>query len=293
MRQLKISTKITDRTSSQSFNYYLSDVRSIKSFETPKDEYECALRAFNGDDLALDELIKRNLKFVISVAKQYPNAKLPLEDLITEGNMGLIEAARRFDPTRGFKFISYAVWYIRKNIMDHINKHSNTIRIPPNKLSQLTKLRKEMEILEQINSRPTTINDMLDYEGSEFNINELNLLMNINSTNTISLDSPVGRDEDSSLMVDTIEDENIDRADHLVNKNDLVNVFNLLMSKLSNKEKVIITYTYGLNGVEPLTLEEIGQKLGMSREGVRQVREKSLRVLRVKMRNKKLRSEFV
>jgi RNA polymerase primary sigma factor len=150
-----------------------------------------------------------------------------------------------------------------------------------------------MEILEQINSRPTTINDMLDYEGSEFNINELNLLMNINSTNTISLDSPVGRDEDSSLMVDTIEDENIDRADHLVNKNDLVNVFNLLMSKLSNKEKVIITYTYGLNGVEPLTLEEIGQKLGMSREGVRQVREKSLRVLRVKMRNKKLRSEFV
>jgi len=293
MRQLKISAKITDRTSSQSFNYYLSDVRSIKSFETPKDEYECALRAFNGDDLALDELIKRNLKFVISVAKQYPNAKLPLEDLITEGNMGLIEAARRFDPTRGFKFISYAVWYIRKNIMDHINKHSNTIRIPPNKLSQLTKLRKEMEILEQINSRPTTINDMLDYEGSEFNINELNLLMNINSTNTISLDSPVGRDEDSSLMVDTIEDENIDRADHLVNKNDLVNVFNLLMSKLSNKEKVIITYTYGLNGVEPLTLEEIGQKLGMSREGVRQVREKSIRVLRVKMRNKKLRSEFV
>jgi RNA polymerase primary sigma factor len=293
MRQLKISAKITDRTSSQSFNYYLSDVRLIKSFETPKDEYECALRAFNGDDLALDELIKRNLKFVISVAKQYPNAKLPLEDLITEGNMGLIEAARRFDPTRGFKFISYAVWYIRKNIMDHINKHSNTIRIPPNKLSQLTKLRKEMEILEQINSRPTTINDMLDYEGSEFNINELNLLMNINSTNTISLDSPVGRDEDSSLMVDTIEDENIDRADHLVNKNDLVNVFNLLMSKLSNKEKVIITYTYGLNGVEPLTLEEIGQKLGMSREGVRQVREKSIRVLRVKMRNKKLRSEFV
>jgi RNA polymerase primary sigma factor len=293
MRQLKISSKITDRISSQSFKYYLSDVRAIKSFENANEEYDCALKAFNGDERAIDELVTRNLKFVISVAKQYSNSKTPLEELVTEGNYGLIEAAKRFDPTRGFKFISYAVWYVRKNIIDHINKHSELIRIPPNKLSKLTKLRKEMEILEQINNRPTSINDLLNHEDSEFNLDEISLLMNINSTTTISLDSPVGRDHDSGSMIDIIEDKNVNWADHLVNKNNYTDALNLLMSKLSNKEKVIITYTYGLNGVEPMTLDELGQKLGMSREGVRQVREKSLRVLRVKMRNKKLRSEFV
>jgi RNA polymerase primary sigma factor len=293
MRQLKIISKITDRVSSKSFNHYLSDVRSIKSFENANEEYDCALKAFNGDERAIDELVTRNLKFVISVAKQYSNSKTPLEELVTEGNYGLIEAAKRFDPTRGFKFISYAVWYIRKNIIDHINKHSELIRIPPNKLSKLTKLRKEMDNLEQINNRPTTVNDLLNYEDSEYNLNDLNLLININSINTISLDSPVGRDEDSGSMVDIIQDKNVDDTDHIVNKNDFANIINLLMGKLSNKERVIITYTYGLNGVEPLTLEELGQKLGMSREGVRQVREKSLKFLRLKMRNRKLRSEFI
>jgi RNA polymerase primary sigma factor len=293
MRQLKISSKITDRVSSKSFNYYLSDVRGIKSFENANEEYECALKAFNGDERAIDELVTRNLKFVISVAKQYSNSKTPLEELVTEGNYGLIEAAKRFDPTRGFKFISYAVWYIRKNIIDHINKHSELIRIPPNKLSKLTKLRKEMGVLEQINNRPTSINDLLNYEDSEFNLNEISLLMNINTINTTSLDLPFGGDGDSGSLIDIIENKDIDNADHLVNKFDFDNMFDKLLSKLSNKEKIIITYTYGLNGVEPMTLDELGQKLGMSREGVRQVREKSIRVLRVKMRNKKLRSEFV
>lgn len=292
MRQLKISNKITDRTSSQSFNHYLSDVRAIKAFDSPQEEYECAVKAFNGDNDALDELVTRNLKFVISVAKQYSTSKIPLEELVNEGNYGLIEAAKKFDPTRGFKFISYAVWYIRKSISDYITKNSRTIRIPPNKVSKLGKLKKEMEILEQINNRPTTINDLVGYEGSEFDIDDINLLMSIESMNMTSLDSPIGQDDDSGSMIDVIEDQSIEGSDHIVNNNDFKTIIELIMNKLSDKQKQVIYFSYGLDGGEPLSLVEIGEKMDMSREGVRQVREKALKILRISIRKSGIKSEL-
>jgi RNA polymerase primary sigma factor len=292
MRQLKISNKITDRTSSQSFNFYLSDVRVIKPFDSPQEEYECALKAFKGDSDAIDELVTRNLRFVISVAKQYSTSKIPLEELVNEGNFGLIEAAKKFDPSRGFKFISYAVWYIRKSIGDYISKNSRTIRIPLNKVSKLGKLKNEMEILEQINNRPTTINDLVSHEGSEFDINDINLLMSIESMNMMSLDSPIGQDDDSGSMIDVIEDQSAERTDHIVNNNDFKTIIELIINKLSEKQKQVIYFSYGLEGGEPLSLVEIGEKMDMSREGVRQVREKALKILRISIRKSGIKSEL-
>ena len=292
MRQLKISNKITDRSSSQAFNQYLSDVRAIKPFDSPTEEYECAVKAFNGDSEAIDELVTRNLKFVISVAKQYSSSKLPLEELVNEGNYGLIEAASKFDPTRGFKFISYAVWYIRKGIVDYITKNSRTIKIPSNKVAKLAKLKKELEIIERINNRPATINDIMSYEDSEFDINDISLLMSIESMNISSLDSPIGQDDDSGSLIDIIEDQASNRADHLVNDNDFKTIIDLIMNKLSDKQRQIIFYSYGLGGGEPLSLIEIGDKMEMSREGVRQVREKALKLLRINIRKAGLKSEL-
>jgi RNA polymerase primary sigma factor len=292
MRQLKITNKITDRASSQSFNFYLSDVRAIKPFDSPQEEYECALKAFKGDGDAIDELVTRNLKFVISVAKQYSTSKIPLEELVNEGNFGLIEAAKKFDPSRGFKFISYAVWYIRKSIGDYITKNSRTIRIPLNKVSKLGKLKKEMEILEQINNRPTTINDLVSHEGSEFDINDINLLMSIESMNMMSLDSPIGQDDDSGSMIDVIEDQSVKSTDHIVNNNDFKTIIELIINKLSEKQKQVIYFSYGLEGGEPLSLVEIGEKMHMSREGVRQVREKALKILRISIRKSGIKSEL-
>ena len=292
MRQLKISNKITDRSSSQAFNQYLSDVRAIKPFDSPTEEYECAVKAFNGDSEAIDELVTRNLKFVISVAKQYSSSKLPLEELVNEGNYGLIEAASKFDPTRGFKFISYAVWYIRKGIVDYITKNSRTIKIPSNKVAKLAKLKKELEIIERINNRPATINDIMSYEDSEFDINDISLLMSIESMNISSLDSPISQDNDSGSLIDVIEDQSANRADHLVNDNDFKTIIDLIMNKLSDKQRQIIFYSYGLGGGEPLSLIEIGDKMEMSREGVRQVREKALKLLRINIRTAGLKSEL-
>lgn len=292
MKQLKISNKITDRTSSQSFNHYLSDVRVIKPFQSADEEYQCAVKAFNGDSDALDELVTRNLKFVISVAKQYSNSKLPLDELVTEGNFGLVEAAKRFDPSRGFKFISYAVWYIRKNINDYIAKNSRMIKLPINKINQMGKIKKEMELLEQIHSRPVTINDLTIDENSEFDLDDINLLMSIESMNVTSLDTPIGQDEDSGSMIDVIADQSLNSTDHLVNKSDFNKIINLLMAKLSVKERVVIQLSYGLDNNEPLTLIEIGQKLQMSREGVRQVREKALKILSKGIKRSGIKSEL-
>ena len=167
MKQLRITAKITDRNSSKAFNQYLFDLRAIKPFQTPDEEYNCAVKAYNGDEQALDELVRKNLKFVISVAKQYANSKAPLEELVNEGNYGLIEAARKFEPSRGFKFISYAVWYIRKNMSDYFNKSASSIRIPVNKINNLNKLKKQISIMEQINGRPVTSSDFIDNDDNK------------------------------------------------------------------------------------------------------------------------------
>jgi RNA polymerase primary sigma factor len=292
MRQLKISQKITDRTSSKAFAQYLMDVRAIKSFETADEEYQCAIKAFNGDSDALNELIERNLKFVISVAKQYTNAKSPLEELVNEGNYGLIEAAQKFDPSRGFKFISYAVWYIRKNVTDYMNKYSRTVRIPINRITELNKLKREMSGLEQINQRPTAAQDLVGLEGSDLNFDNINMLLSLDTMSVMSLDTPFTSDSDSGSMIDVLENGNSLSADHLVNNNDLQSVLDSIMTTLDCRQKEIITLTYGLNGYEPLSLVEIGHKVDMSREGVRQVRKKALKIMKINMNRRGIKMEL-
>lgn len=283
MRQLKISQKITDRNSSKSFEMYLSDVRSIKSFETADDEYICALKAKEGDKNAQQELVERNLKFVISVAKQYACSMAPLEELVNEGNCGLIEAVHKFEPALGFKFISYAVWHIRKNITDYMNKNSRTIRIPINRITELNKLKKEILKLEQTNERSVSPIDLVGLEGSDLNFDNINMLLSLDTMTISSLDAPFSSDADSGSFIDVIENNDSLYADHLVNDNDISNIMKSAMSSLDEKQREIINMTYGLNGGEPLSLIEIGERVEMSREGVRQSRKKALGILKHKM----------
>jgi RNA polymerase primary sigma factor len=283
MRQLKINQKITNRNSSKSFEKYLSDVRSIKSFETPDEEYQCALKAYNGDKDAINELVERNLKFVISVAKQYACSLAPLEELVNEGNYGLIEAAEKFEPSRGFKFISYAVWYIRKNITDYMNRHSRSIRIPINKITELNKLKKQIEKLEQTNERPISSIDLIGLEGSDLNFDNINMLLSLDSMSVSSLDAPFTSDGDGGSMIDVLENSNSLSSDHLVNENDFSKAMESALSSLTSRQREIITLTYGLDGQEPLSLIEIGERVEMSREGVRQLRKKALKILKINM----------
>jgi len=292
MRQLKISQKITDRTSSKAFAQYLMDVRAIKSFETAEEEYQCAIKAFNGDEQAFNELIERNLKFVISVAKQYVNAKSPLEELVTEGNYGLIEAAKKFDPTRGFKFISYAVWHIRKNVTDYMNKYSRTVRIPINRITELNKLKKAMINLEQLNERPTTAEDLIGLEGADLNFDNINMLLNLDNMSISSLDTPFSNDSDSGTMLDVFENVNSLGADYLINDGELQSLMSSILEPLNIKQKEIIELTYGLNGEEPLSLIEIGERVDMSREGVRQVRKKALKIMKINMNRRGIKMEM-
>ena len=292
MKQLKITQKITNRNESKSFSQYLADVRQIKPFANADEEYQCALKATNGDKKALNDLINKNLKFVISVAKQYSGYKYPLEDLVTEGNYGLIEAANRFEPSRGFKFISYAVWYIRKNILDYINKSHNQIRLPINKVNNLNKIKEEINNLEQLHQRTVFNSDLLFSDNLDLNLDEINTLMSIDSINIASLDAPMSSDEDSGSMIDVIANNNSDGADHLVNDIDFKNLMNTAMSALSSKQRLVITLSYGLDGQEPLSLIEIGERVEMSREGVRQLRQKSLKLLKISMRRQGIKLDM-
>jgi len=292
MKQLKITQKITSRPESKAFNKYLVDVRAIKPFANADEEYECALKASKGDEEAMNELITRNLKFVISVAKQYSGSKYPLEELVTEGNYGLIEAAKRFEPSKGFKFISYAVWYIRKNVLDYINKSHDPIRLPINKVNNLNKIKQEISNLEQLHQRTVFNSDLLFSDNLDLNLKDINNLMAIDSISIASLDSPMSSDVDSGSMIDVIANKNIESTDHLVNNNDVKILMDSAMSVLSDKQRAIINLSYGLDGEDPLNLIEIGEKVDMSREGVRRVREKALKLLKISMRRKGIKLDM-
>jgi RNA polymerase primary sigma factor len=292
MRQLKITQRITDRTSSKSFGQYLAEVRTIKSFATPDDEYICALKSLNGDEKAFNELVNRNLKFVISVAKQYAGPKMPLEELVNEGNYGLIEAARKFDPTKGFKFISYAVWYIRKNIMDYSVKVSKPIRIPVNKVNDLNKIKNKISALEQIHERPICASDLVSNDDSDFDLDSVNMLLNIDSISIASLDSPFGDDSDNGSMVDILINNNSMGADELIIESDHKKLMDNMLSVLSIRQREVIVLTYGLNGEIPLNLVEISEKIEISRECVRQTKQKALKLLKIYMRKKGIKTEM-
>jgi len=293
MKQLRITQKITDRNSSKSFSQYLVDVRMIKPFETADDEYQCAVKAYNGDEKSLNELVTKNLKFVISVAKQYTTPKARLEELVNEGNYGLIEAARKFEPSRGFKFISYAVWYIRKNIADYFNKSVNPIRIPVNKINNLNKLKKQISIMEQVNERHVTPSDFIDYDKNDFSVDDVSILLNINSMSISSLDSPFNNDNDSGNMLDVIEDKNSYKADSIVNDEDLNQMLESVMNKLDQRQKEIIILSFGLYNEEPLTLIEISEKINANRESVRQIKQKAIKIMGKNMKKRGIKLEML
>lgn len=270
--------KITQRT--PSMNEYLRGVAEIKKFRTADEEYDCALRALNGDKKSREDLITRNLRFVISVAKQYQGTNAPLEELINEGNIGLIEAADKFDPTKGFKFISYAVWYVRRSINDYLKGKSKLVRIPVNRINELSTLNKEVNKLEQSLGREIYTEDIDNLPDDKFDTERISLLMEIQDSSVSSLDMQIGG-EDNNSFHDILEDTKNKPTDFIIN-NELYKVsIKNLFSVLSEKQQIVMTLLFGLEDGDNKNLIEVSEIVGMSREGVRQIRDKSL----IKLRN--------
>jgi RNA polymerase primary sigma factor len=277
MKQLVISQQITKRES-ESFKKYLQEISKIEPFATSKDEHDCAVKAWNGDKQAKEELIRRNLRFVVSCAKQYQINGGTLEDLVNEGNVGITNAADRFDPTMGFKFISYAVWYIRKEIFSYLSTSSRIIRLPNNKVDAVAKFRMNMSKLEQELQRPVDATDFLE-AYDEYTKDDIDLLNELAFNNIASLDISVGED-DTSTLADLVVDETMGGADDLVMKSDMIVNINKLTSILTPSEKKILTMLYGLDGKAPCTLADVGEMFEISRESVRQKRDKAFRKIK-------------
>jgi len=282
MRQLKITKSITNRESA-SLDKYLQEI-GREDLITVEEEVELAQRIRKGDQVALERLTRANLRFVVSVAKQYQNQGLTLPDLINEGNIGLIKAAEKFDETRGFKFISYAVWWIRQSILQALAEQSRIVRLPLNQVGSLNKLNKAFSKFEQEFERiptPQELERVLDLPKDKI-ANTLRI-----SGKHISVDAPFSEDEDNNLL-DVLVNEDIPRADFLLIKESLVKEIERALSTLTEREKEIIKYFFGINCTE-LSLEEIGDKFGLTRERVRQIKEKAIKRLRNSSKSKLLR----
>lgn len=288
MRKFKIQNRIT-ALDTEAFQSYLKEISSIKAF-TPEQEMACAIKASNGDNKALDELVKRNLRFVISVAKQYANTQHPLNDLVNEGNIGLINAAHKFDPTTGNKFISYAVFWIRKTIMEHILNYGRLVHLPANRVNELAKFTKKMREFEQTHNRQVTPDEMFYSYNAETKkesddkeirtIEEYNNISMFNTYNVASLDSEIDETNGTTLL-DTISDESIFKpTDYDINYRDLKNQISIGLDKLKPRNRKIMSALYGLDGNIPRSLSDLSEEYDISREMVRQIRDKSLLKLR-------------
>lgn len=283
MRQLKISKQITNRES-QSLDKYLQEIGKVDLL-TPDEEVELAKRIKDGDQMALEKLTKANLRFVVSVAKQYQNQGLSLGDLINEGNLGLIKAAQRFDETRGFKFISYAVWWIRQSILQALAEQSRIVRLPLNRVGSLNKISKTFSELEQKYERepsPDELADVLDVTTSEI-VDTMKI-----SGRHVSMDAPFIQGEENSLL-DVIENELEETPDSGLMTDSLRREVQRALSTLTDREADVIALYFGLNGEHSMTLEEIGEKFNLTRERVRQIKEKAIRRLRHTSRSKALK----
>jgi RNA polymerase primary sigma factor len=274
MRQLKIFKQITNRES-QSLDKYLQEIGRIDLI-TADDEVRLTQRIREGDQSALDKMVKANLRFVVSVAKQYQNQGLTLGDLINEGNVGLVKAAMRFDETRGFKFISYAVWWIRQCILQALAEQSRVVRLPLNRVSTLNKLNRTFSSLEQKFQRdpsPEEIAEVMEIAPEE-------IFETVQMGNRqVSIDAPFRSGEDGD-MLDILEDESEESPDSMLIHSSLSEDVQRSISTLTKREADVILRYYGLNGNQAMSLEEIGEHLNITRERVRQIKEKSLRRLR-------------
>jgi RNA polymerase primary sigma factor len=285
MRQLKITKSITNRES-QSLEKYLQEIGKVELI-TPEEEVKLAVLIKQGDQRALDRLTKANLRFVVSVAKQYQNQGLTLPDLINEGNLGLIKAAQRFDETRGFKFISYAVWWIRQSILQALAEQSRIVRLPLNKVGLTNRISKAYSQLEQEYERePTTeeLATLLDLE-----IEEVAATMGA-SVRHVSMDQPLADGEESTLM-DVLVNPNADSTDmDIAFKASLKTEIERSLSTLTDRQKEVIRFFFGIGVDHPLSLEDIGERFNLTRERVRQIKDKAITKLRSASRCKLLRT---
>jgi RNA polymerase primary sigma factor len=285
MRQLKIGQSITNRAD-KSLEKYLSDI-SKEEMITAEEETILARKIRNGDQDALQKLTKANLRFVVSVAKQYQNQGLPLIDIINEGNVGLIKAAKKFDETRGFKFISYAVWWIRQSILEALSEKSRIIRMPLNQVGVLGKINKVVCKLEQDLERMPTHEEI----SAALNILECKVSETITaSLKSSSIDAPLGGNEDSSSMLEVLVNNDSPLADRMLIQESLKIEIERSLSTLDPRSKDVIKMFYGIDHICPISLDEIGHKLEISRERARQIKEKSIKKLRVSTRSKLLKS---
>lgn len=285
MRQLKITKSITNRES-QSLEKYLQEIGKVDLL-TPEEEVELAKRIKQGDQEALERLTKANLRFVVSVAKQYQNQGLSLSDLINEGNLGLIKAAQRFDETRGFKFISYAVWWIRQSILQALAEQSRIVRLPLNKVGSLNKINKAFSKLEQEFEREPSADELADI--LEINPEEVETTLGV-AARHVSMDAPFVEGEDNSLL-DVIENYNTPRADvNLDYVESLRSEIERSLSTLTERQSDVIKLYFGIGVSNPMSLEDIGDKFGLTRERVRQIKDKAINKLRTTSKSKLLKS---
>lgn len=285
MRQLKISKSITNRES-QSIEKYLQEIGK-EDLLTPEEEVELARRIRAGDQTALEKLTRANLRFVVSVAKQYQNNSLSLNDLINEGNLGLVKAAQKFDETRGFKFISYAVWWIRQSIIQALAEHSRMVRLPLNKVGSLTKINKVFSELEQKYQREPTPEEVAMV--LDITVEEVEATLGI-SARHVSMDAPF-TDGESNALIDVLENVNADKTDnHLDYKDSLRIETERTLASLTDREREVIKLFFGIGVEHPMTLEDIGEQLGITRERIRQIKDKAITKLRSQSRSKALKA---
>lgn len=285
MRQLKITKSITNRES-QSLEKYLQEIGKVDLL-TPEEEVELAQKIKQGDQDALEKLTKANLRFVVSVAKQYQNQGLSLSDLINEGNLGLIKAAQRFDETRGFKFISYAVWWIRQSILQALAEQSRIVRLPLNKVGSLNKINKAFSALEQEFEREPSADELA--EMLDIGIDEVETTLGV-AARHVSVDAPFVDGEDNSLL-DVLENALTPETDAKLHYNEsLRKEIERSLSSLTDRQKAVIKLYFGIGVKHPLSLEDIGERFGLTRERVRQIKDKAINKLRSKTRSKLLKS---
>jgi RNA polymerase primary sigma factor len=285
MRQLKITKSITNRES-QSLEKYLQEIGKVELISS-EEEVKLATLIKQGDQRALDRLTKANLRFVVSVAKQYQNQGLSLPDLINEGNVGLIKAAQRFDETRGFKFISYAVWWIRQSILQSLAEQSRIVRLPLNKVGLTNRVQKAFSLLEQQFEREPSAEEIADL--LEMDIEEVSATLNLSSRH-VSMDNPMSEGEDGTLL-DVMENPNAEKTDgELVHNQSLKTEIDRSLKTLTERQKEVICFFFGIGVDHPMSLEDIGERFHLTRERVRQIKDKAITKLRANNKSNLLRS---
>lgn len=278
MKSFKITQSITDRKDA-SLGIYFKDVSKL-SMITPEKEVELTKRIKLGDKAAANELVTANLRFVISVAKQYQNKGLDLVDLIQEGNIGMLEAAYKFDETRGYRFISYAVWWIRQSIMRAISEQCRTVRVPMSQIVNMSKINKMSDKFEQKNGRAPSMEEIEE----ETNLNRKKINMSLSSTyRSVSLESPL-RDEDVSCLLDVLPNDNSESTDTTALKSDLIIEIEHILSKLSYREQDVLRMSFGI-GVQAMSNDEIANRFGIGGERIRQIQHSAISHIRNKYKN--------